>query len=64
MDMAGNVLEWQANYFDKDHDYLGLRGGSWYYNEDNSCVSICDNLLPDFRDDVIGFRLVMSVPNG
>jgi formylglycine-generating enzyme required for sulfatase activity len=28
-DLAGNVWEWQANYYDKDHDALGLRGGSW-----------------------------------
>jgi formylglycine-generating enzyme required for sulfatase activity len=29
LDMAGNVWEWQANYRDKDHDWLALRGGSW-----------------------------------
>ena len=28
-DLAGNVWEWQANLFNKDHDFLALRGGSW-----------------------------------
>jgi len=44
MDMAGNVLEWQANYQNlekeikgwldlNDEGWLGLRGGSFYYND-------------------------------
>jgi formylglycine-generating enzyme required for sulfatase activity len=28
-DMGGNVFEWQANFADKYHDVLTIRGGSW-----------------------------------
>jgi len=33
MDMAGNVWEWQANFFIKDFEWLAFRGGSWYHNQ-------------------------------
>jgi formylglycine-generating enzyme required for sulfatase activity len=33
MDMAGNVWEWQANFFIKDYEWLAFRGGSWYLNQ-------------------------------
>jgi formylglycine-generating enzyme required for sulfatase activity len=33
MDMAGNVWEWQANFFMKDYEWLAFRGGSWYLNQ-------------------------------
>jgi len=36
VDMAGNVWEWQADYADKAHGVLGLRGGSWGNNERNA----------------------------
>jgi formylglycine-generating enzyme required for sulfatase activity len=33
MDMAGNVWEWQSNFFIKDFEWLAFRGGSWYHNQ-------------------------------
>ncbi len=64
MDMAGNVWEWQANYFRKEHDDLGLRGGSWFGIEGFARVSIRNNAHPLNRNGRIGFRLVVSLPNG
>jgi formylglycine-generating enzyme required for sulfatase activity len=32
MEMVGNVGEWQANCFNKNHETLALRGGSWRFN--------------------------------
>lgn len=60
IDMCGNVWEWQANYFDKDHDTLGLRGGSWVYNEDKVRVSIRNDYHPYSRSNLIGFRVGAS----
>ena len=64
MDMAGNVWEWQANYNDKDHKWLGLRGGSWSYNVVNARVAFRINLRPNDWFDLIGFRVVVSLPSG
>ncbi|MBK8784689.1 MAG: SUMF1/EgtB/PvdO family nonheme iron enzyme [Anaerolineales bacterium] len=33
MDMAGNVWEWQANFINKEFEWLAFRGGSWYLNQ-------------------------------
>jgi formylglycine-generating enzyme required for sulfatase activity len=59
LDMSGNVWEWQTNYYDKDHDYLGLRGGSWGSYGVDACVSIRLNLHPYIWYDDIGFRVVV-----
>jgi formylglycine-generating enzyme required for sulfatase activity len=64
MDMSGNVWEWQANFYDKDHDYPGLRGGSWNLDEDNARVSIRYDFHPYDGDSYVGFRVAASLPNG
>ena len=63
MDMAGNVWEWQANYYRKEHDSLGLRGGSWSNSGVSSRVSFRFNSHPFGRLGDIGFRLVVPFPN-
>jgi len=61
MDMAGNVLEWQANFVDKDQSYLGLRGGSSKLSQPFLQVS-ANNFIahPDSvgQSTNIGFRVV------
>ena len=57
LDMSGNVWEWMANFRDKDHRFLAVRGGSWVSHEDNARVSIRYNLLPFYWSYYIGFRV-------
>jgi len=58
MDMSGNVWEWQANFRDKDHDVLSLRGGSWDDDQGDARVSFRYDNHPGDRDLVFGFRVV------
>lgn len=62
-DMAGNVWEWQANYFDKDHDWLSLRGGSWGGIQNVARVSGRVNDRPYNVWDLFGFRVVFAPPS-
>lgn len=64
MDMSGNVFEWQANFFDKDHDYLSLRGGSWGDDGGVALVLIRYDVPPDGWYNDFGFRVAVSLPNG
>lgn len=65
MDMSGNVWEWQANYSSKSHEYLGLRGGSWYGIEDLARVSIRDYSTPPINGyNGFGFRVALAFPSG
>ena len=61
-DMAGNVWEWQANFYDKDHDYLGLRGGSWDNVRDLARASARGVNHPGGRWGSGGFRVAAVSP--
>ncbi|MFZ5857342.1 MAG: SUMF1/EgtB/PvdO family nonheme iron enzyme [Chloroflexota bacterium] len=56
-DMAGNVWEWQANYSDKDRDWLALRGGSWSLNKRRGLLSYRGHGRLEW-DNSIGSRVV------
>jgi len=62
-DMGGNVWEWQANFYNKDHDWLALRGGSWSYNLNSSRVSGRNNILPRSEWNHDGFRVLLAPPS-
>jgi formylglycine-generating enzyme required for sulfatase activity len=61
MDLAGNTWEWQANFYNKDHDYLALRGGSWLTHQDRARLSSRNLSRPVSVWYDYGFRLV-SLP--
>jgi len=57
LDMSGNVWEWMANFRDKDHRFLAVRGGSWGNYRDFARVSIRFFDHPDSWSNLIGFRV-------
>jgi formylglycine-generating enzyme required for sulfatase activity len=62
-DMAGNVWEWQANYFNEDHDYLALRGGSWNASRSSARVSGRRDARPLSLWNFFGFRVCLAPPS-
>lgn len=58
-DLAGNIWEWQVNFFDKDQDVLGLRGGSWNYDPVNARPSVRNFDYPDRDWGSSGFRVLV-----
>ncbi len=60
MDLAGNVWEWQANFYDQSHEMMALRGGSWNDRQDSARVKGRIKSPCSGRHINVGFRVVLS----
>lgn len=76
MDGAGNVMEWVADWYDETHykssldrnppspeygTYRVLRGGSYTTTGADVRITSRSKMMPDFRDETIGFRCATSL---
>ncbi len=59
MDMTGNVWEWCHNKHSEDSSFRVFRGGSWFESAQFCLCSSRDWGVPDFRRDVLGFRVAL-----
>ncbi len=62
-DLSGNVWEWTDSWYDKEHKYRVLRGGSWNNNnEDNLRAAYRNYGRPMGRNYDGGFRCLQGSP--
>ncbi|HEX5647231.1 MAG TPA: formylglycine-generating enzyme family protein [Nitrospira sp.] len=79
MDGAGNVMEWVADWYDETYyksspdqnppspeygTYRVLRGGSYTTTGADVRITSRSKMMPDFRDETIGFRCARSSNSG
>lgn len=64
LDMAGNVWEWQANFYSEKSSARLLHGGSWDTNVNGLRCSARNNNHPDNQwNNNVGFRVAFSESN-
>jgi formylglycine-generating enzyme required for sulfatase activity len=56
LDMAGNVWEWCADWYDEDRNFKVLRGGSWLVNQGGARCIYRDGSNPWYGGSNVGFR--------
>jgi formylglycine-generating enzyme required for sulfatase activity len=59
-DMSGNVWEWTGSWYDEDHRYRVVRGGSWIGYQWFARGSFCNWSIPLMFNDDLGFRVVIA----
>ncbi|MFN2207387.1 MAG: formylglycine-generating enzyme family protein, partial [Candidatus Promineifilaceae bacterium] len=64
VDMAGNVYDWTASWYDEEEGWRVLRGGSWSFEQDLASTTYRDGTPHVDRTNDIGFRLVRRFPPG
>jgi len=62
-DMAGNVFDWCASWYDNSKESRVLRGGSWVHGpNDLRCAARRLRFYPRNSDQVVGFRCAQDAP--
>jgi formylglycine-generating enzyme required for sulfatase activity len=60
-DMAGNVWEWSADWYDSEEKYRVLRGGSWFIPSSDLRAAVRNWFRPGSWGGNVGFRCVREV---